>query len=186
VRVALLGLLALVLVGLISPLSSARPTRLPSGYLLILDHRAGPFAYLHSFDKGGPEAYTSALAAFGTPSTFKTDGNLCHVTWQNAGITVGFASALRPCSTGQLFHSSWYGMSLWGPRWHNRLGLRVGQTIARVRRLYPTARFDTDLNSQRLVLLRKRVDEFNFIHLAVIVDRGGRVTSIEVPATYIY
>jgi hypothetical protein len=77
-------------------------------------------------------------------------------------------------------------MSLWGARWHNRLGLRVGQTIAQVRRLYPNARFDTNLNSQQLVLLRKRVDEFNFIHLAVIVDRSGRVTSIEVPATYIY
>jgi hypothetical protein len=186
VRVALLGLISLFLASVVSPPLSAAPTVPRNDYLVILDHRTGPFAYLHSFDKGGPEAYTSALAAFGQPSSFKTDGNLCRVTWQNAGITVGFASALRPCSTGQLFHSSWYGLSLWGTRWHNQLGLRIGQTIAQVRRLYPNARFDTNLNSQKLVLLRKRVDEFNFIHLAVIVDRSGRVNSIEVPATYIY
>lgn len=187
VRIALFGLLALLWGCLAAPSLFARAAPTPrNDSLLILDHRAGPLAYLHSFDKGAPEAYSAALAAFGTPSSFKTDGNLCRVTWQNAGVTVGFASALRPCSTGQLFHAAWYGMSLWGARWHNRLGLRVGQTIAQVRRLYPKARFDTNLNSQQLVLLRKRVDEFNFIHLAVVVDRSGRVTSIEVPATYIY
>jgi hypothetical protein len=47
-------------------------------------------------------------------------------------------------------------------------------------RPYPSAWVGTNLNSQKLVLLRKRVDEFNFIQLTVIVDRGGRVTSIEV------
>jgi hypothetical protein len=74
-------------------------------------------------------------------------------------------------------------MSLWGSRWRNRVGLRVGQSIAQVRRLYPHARFDSNYNSNWLVLLSKRVDEFNFVHLAVVVDRSGRVTSIEVPAT---
>jgi hypothetical protein len=166
--------------------SAATATTPRNNYLLILDHRAGPLAYLRSFERGGPEAYSAALSAFGNPSSFKRDGNLCRVTWKSAGITIGFASALRPCSTAQLFHASWYGMSLWGSRWHNRVGLRVGQSIAQVRRRYPRARFDSDLNNNQLVLLRKRVDEFNFVHLAVVVDRSGRVTSIEVPATYIY
>jgi hypothetical protein len=34
-----------------------------------------------------------------------------------------------------------------------------------VRRLYPKAKFDDDYNSRWLVLLRRYVDEFNFVHL---------------------
>jgi hypothetical protein len=155
-------------------------------YLLILDSRAGPYRYWDSFKKGKPDAYSAALAAFGTPSRFRAEGNLCRVTWRSVGITIGFASQLRPCATQNLFNSAWYGLTLFGRRWHNRFGIRVGMTVAEVRKRYPSADFDSPLRRPWLVLLWKRDHEFRFIHLAVAVDRSGKVTSIEVPATYIY
>jgi hypothetical protein len=157
----------------------------PNDYLLVLDRRAGPYWYLNGFKKGQPNAYSLAVTAFGEPTRLRVRGNVCRVTWAGSGIRVGFASQLRPCVKANLAHSVWYGMSLRGARWHNRK-LRVGDTVAKVRRLYPNARFDRPLGRRWLVLARKRVDEFNFIRLAVAVSRNGRVTSIEVPATYVY
>jgi hypothetical protein len=180
-KAALVALAGLVILAWTGTAQAAR-----NDFVLILDHRAGPYQYFHSFDKGGPRAYADALDKFGTPSSFRTDGNLCHVTWRNAGITIGFASALKPCSTGQLFHSLWYGMSLWGSQWHNQVGLRVGQSISQVRRLYPKAHLDSNYTSNRLIIAMLRDQEFNFVHLAVVVNRSGRVASIEVPATYVY
>ena len=153
-------------------------------YLLILDQRAGPYGYLQSFEKNKPGAYSAALGAFGRPNRFRSDGNLCHVTWVAAGVTVGFASAApRPCASRNLFTSAWYGMSLFGKKWHNRLGLHVGDTIQHVRKLYPGATFE---GGSLLALLHRRDQELLFTRLAVKVNRLGRVTSIEVPAGYIY
>jgi len=157
-------------------------------FLLVLDQRAGPYRYFDSFKKGKPDAYTAALAAFGKPTRFRSEPgtNACPVTWGEAGITITFASyPPRPCSAASLFTSAWLGMTLFGPRWHNRLGIGVGDSITAVRRAYPAATFDR-YQRDWLVLRRLRVDEFNFIHLAVVVNRYGRVTSIEVPPTYIY
>ena len=157
----------------------------PNDNLLVLDHRAGPYSYLNSFKRGRPGAYEAAVAAFGKATRFRASGNLCHITWRNAGVTVGIASRPRPCASANLRAGAWYGMSLHGRKWHNRRGIRVGDPVEKVRRLYPEARFDASRPSW-LLLLRRRVDEFNFIRLAVAVSRQGRVTSIEVPATYIY
>ena len=154
--------------------------------LLILDQRAGQYRYLDSFDNGAADAYSQALAAFGRPSRFRLTGNLCRVTWASAGVSVGFASDTHPCSTASLFRSAWYGMSLFGRTWHTQVGVRVGDSVAKVRRLYPHARFDTEAGRAWLVLARRRQDEFNFVILAVAVNRIGVVTSIEVPAAYVY
>ena len=160
--------------------SSALPR---NDHLLYLDKRAGPYRYLDGFSKGRPDAYTAALNAFGRPNSFLSDGNLCHVKWAGAGVTVGFASAApSPCAASNLFTSSWYGMSLFGARWHTLRGLRVGSTIQQVRKLYPGAKFEGSL----LALLHRRDQELLFTTLGVKVDRLGRVTSIEVPAGYIY
>jgi hypothetical protein len=77
-------------------------------------------------------------------------------------------------------------MSLHGARWHNRLGIRVGDPGAKVRRFYPRARLERPLGAPWLVLVRRQEAEFDFILLAVALDRLGRVTSIEVPAGYVY
>lgn len=171
----------------VAAVAAAAAHALPrNDYLLILDHRAGPHRYLDSFAKGKPGAYSAALDAFGTPTRFRPNGNLCRVTWASTGITIGFASGLRPCAAGSLFESAWYGMTLFGPKWHNRLGIRVGDPVANVRRRYPKARFQESGFPNWLVLVRRKQDEFDFVLLAVVVNRLGRVTSIEVPAAYIY
>jgi hypothetical protein len=121
-----------------APTNVAVSAGLPhNDFPLVLDGRAGPYVYLDSFRKGHPQAYEAAVAAFGTPSTFHADGNLCRVTWSAAGITVGFASELSPCAAAHLYESAWYGMTLTDLRWHNRVGFRVGMSIAEVRSLYP-------------------------------------------------
>jgi hypothetical protein len=158
----------------------------PSDSLLVLGHRAGPYRYLDSFERGKPRAYAAALGAFGEPTRFHTNANFCRVTWAGSGITVGFASAPPGCSRANLSRAAWYGMSLHGSRWHNRWGIRVGDTVAKVRRFYPRARFARPLGTRWLVLVRRREAEFDFILLAVAVNRLGRVTSIEVPAGYVY
>ena len=155
-------------------------------YLLVLEKRAGPYRYLESFERGKPPAYEAALDAFGAPTRARAVGNFCRVTWRSAGITIRFASRPRPCLRRNLALAAWYGMSLHGRNWHNRTGVRVGAPIATVRRVYPGARLDRPLGKPWLVLLRRRVDEFDFIRLAVAVGRNGRVASIEVPAAYVY
>jgi hypothetical protein len=179
---AIIALAAICAMFLATSGAVAAPPR--NDYLLILDQRTGPYRYLQSFEKNKPDAYSAALAAFGSPNRFRNDGNLCHVTWLASGVTVGFASvAPTPCAVRSLFTSSWYGMSLFGRKWHNRLGLHVGDTIQHVRRLYPGATFE---GGSLLALLHRRDQELVFTRLAVKINRLGRVTSIEVPADYIY
>ena len=55
-----------------------------------------------------------------------------------------------------------------------------------MRRSYPKARFEDVGARNWLVLVRRQEDELNFVLLAVAINRLGRVTSIEVPAAYIY
>jgi hypothetical protein len=106
----------------------------PNDFLLVLGHRAGPYRHLDTLKKGQPDAYEAALAAFGEPARLRANANLCRVTWSDVGVTIGFASAPPGCSTANLFSAAWYGMSLHGAHWHNRYGIRVGDTIAKVRR----------------------------------------------------
>jgi hypothetical protein len=164
------------------------PAALPrNDYLLVLDRRAGPYRYLDSFRDGRPGAYDAAVAAFGEPSRLRARSNICDVTWPDPGVTVALAGGLpRPCSAATLRGAAWYGMSLFGPRWHNRLGIRVGDPVTKVRGAYPKARLERPLGKPWLVLVRRKRAEFDLIVLAVAVNRAGRVASIEVPAAYVF
>lgn len=108
------------------------------------------------------------------------------MTWRDYGVTVGFASAPPPCSGSNLYMGAWYGMRLWGQPWHTTRGVRVGQTVAEVRKRYPNARFQRGSDPALLILVQQRDQEFVFVKLAVTINRFGRVSSIEVPAAYIY
>jgi hypothetical protein len=167
--------------------ASAFSSGLPrNDFLLVLDQRVGAYRYLDGFRPGQPRAYEAALSAFGTPTGFRTDGNLCRVTWSSAGLSVGFASQLSPCATAHLFQAAWYGLSLFGPRWHNTLGVKVGMAVQDLRRIFPNARFEQRGAAAWLLLRRRRDQELDFVTLAVVVNRAGRVVSIEVPAAYVY
>jgi hypothetical protein len=161
---ALLGLLAATVVP-------------ANDHLLVLDRRAGPYHYAST------HGYPAAARAFGAPTVKHVDGNLCRVTWAHAGITVGFASGNAPCSGPALAQSAWYGMSLFGTGWHSTRGLRVGSTFAAVKRLYPNVKRPDRRGWVELIPFRDQ--ELRFTKLGVYIH-GGRVTSIEVPATYVY
>jgi hypothetical protein len=154
----------------------------PNDHLLVLERRAGPYFYWYTPEtRYGWDAWGNALSAFGLPTRLHERGTFCRVTWAHAGITVEFASSRRgPCLEEYLEASEWYGMSLYGGPWHNVHGVRIGDTVARVRKLYPRVRFDRARGQRRLVLLWAR-NEPRVVRLAVAINRAGRVTSIEVP-----
>jgi hypothetical protein len=123
------------------------------------------------------------LNAFGLPTRFTDNGPLCRVRWADLGVTVEFASSRpRPCIDKQLNGAEWHGLSLYGEPWHDVRGLSVGDTGARVRKLYPSSRFIRS-RGKRWLGLRWVRNEPRIIRLAVAI-RAGRVTSIEVPATW--
>ena len=161
----------------------------PNDRLLVLDQRAGPYRYLESSTKDCCTAYTDALAAFGAPTHIRRDARTCLVTWRLSGVKVVFAGAPKGCTTGSLRKASWYGLRLFGRGWHDEAGLRIGQTLARVRATYPGARWERKggPHGQRwLVLQRRVVNGVRFVGLAGQFNPRGRLASIHVPAAYVY
>jgi hypothetical protein len=153
----------------------------PNDRLLVLDRRAGQYQYWYGPRPRWP--WGDALDAFGLPTRFSENGTLCRVSWAESGVTVEFASSRpRPCADEQLDGAEWHGLSLYGERWHDVRGLRVGDTVARVHKMYPRTRFVRS-RGKRWLALRWVRNEPRIIRLAVAI-RAGRVTSIEVPATW--
>ena len=74
----------------------------------------------------------TALAAFGSPTTRACDGLLCSVTWRQFGLTMSFYGV--GSREGQLVRAT--GTS---PRWRSATGLRVGDSVDRLRDLYASA-----------------------------------------------
>ncbi len=156
-------------------------------YLLVMDSRAGPYRYLDSVTRDCCTAYADAVKAFGKPTHVRRDANLCLVTWRQRGLKVAFAG--RGCTAQALGSSAWYGLRLFGRRWHNVKGIRIGQRLSGVRRIYPRAVWQPRGGPQRqpwLVLQRRVVNELRFVALAAQFNRFGRVAVIHVPAAYVY
>ncbi len=156
-------------------------------YVLALGDRAGTYRYLDSTTRDCCTAYSDALKAFGTPTHFRRDRNLCLVTWRDRGVKVAFAG--RGCRVGALRSSSWYGLRLFGRRWHNVEGLRLRQRLAAVRRIYPRSRWQprgAPHGQPWLVLQRRVVNGLRFVALAGQFNHRGRLVVIHVPAAYVY
>lgn len=89
----------------------------------------------------------AAIDAFGPPSSCRRirieDGSI--VRWNALGIRIGTAT-LGTIPRGET-PCTWRGMPIWfasvtSRMWTTSLGLRVGDSAARVRRLYPHVHFD--------------------------------------------
>jgi hypothetical protein len=81
-----------------------------------------------------------ARAVFGRPSRLdRTSGATCVAGWSSIGLRIGFYNlgGLNPCgrTTGHFSNAL-----MAGPRWHTSRGLWVGDTVRKLRRIYPTAR----------------------------------------------
>jgi hypothetical protein len=157
-------------------------------FTVVMKERAGPYRYIEALNRG--RSYGAAIAAFGTPSNRGSEfnSNLCTLRWASIGIDIHFASRLKPCARGHVTRSAWYGMRLWDPRWHTLKGLRVGDPVARVRKLYPRATLHTkppQLPSYWLATWRLEPDA----PLSPLLEAqlsGGRVSALVVHAGYVY
>lgn len=98
------------------------------------DHKIGGYAVKADGSLGG------AVDEFGRPSSTRRTGGACDLTWSGLGLRIHFYNlgARDPCSReGGRFGTA----VITGRRWRTSLGLRIGDSVTRLRRLYPRARF---------------------------------------------
>ena len=97
-------------------------------YTIRADHAIGPL-------RVGTATPAQAIAAYGPPSALRRRGTTCTGRWPAASLSLGFLSFdANPCSSGILVHAV-----ATGHRWRTNRGLRVGDSRARLRALYPAA-----------------------------------------------
>jgi hypothetical protein len=152
-------------------------------YTLVLGERAGPYRYWQTLTEG--HAYRRAIGAFGRPSSRGKDtpeSNVCTVRWNGQGIDVGFAWAAGPCGARNLRRATWAGMRLFGDRWKTSKGLRVGDPVARIRRVYPRAQFVSrpPVPGEWWLVVGRR-GELGLQPLLVAEVGAGRVIALRVP-----
>lgn len=97
------------------------------------DHKIGPFAVQRDGTLGG------LISAFGDPSSIRRKGFVCYTRWRPLGLNVTFYNlgGQNPCArrTGHFSQAV-----LTGTQWRTSLGLRVGDSLERMRRLFPRGR----------------------------------------------
>jgi hypothetical protein len=167
--------------------SSAGAEARANDYTLVLRERAGPYRYWRTLTEG--HAYGSAVAAFGRPTARGMDSpesNVCTVRWRGEGADVGFAWAAGPCGARNLRRATWAGMRLFGIRWKTSKGLRVGDPVAMIRRIYPRARFvSRPPVPGEWWLVTGRRGELGVQPLLVAEVGAGRVIALRVPPAHI-
>jgi hypothetical protein len=83
----------------------------------------------------------AAIDAYGTPTSRQADNNECSVSWNAYGIKAQFFfyySAGNPCAPRACHGESTFS----GSKWKTAKGLRIGDAVQRLRKLYPHARKD--------------------------------------------
>jgi hypothetical protein len=153
-------------------------------FTLVIKERAGPYRYLEAL-KGG-RSYGAAIAALGLPSSREPNSNLCTLRWASIGIDIHIASRLNPCARAHVTHGAWYGMRLWGPRWHTHKGLRIGDAAARVKKLYPRATLHTTPRPAYWLATWRLEPDTPLSPLVEAQLSGGRVSVLIVHAGYVY
>ena len=107
-------------------------TGAPASYQVNFPRAIGSFTY---FVRG---TYSAAVRAFGRPTYRKTTAAVtCTVGWSSKGLRIYFASPARPCSRAGLAAAQYTGATFLSRRWSIDRGLRVGDSWARMRKLYP-------------------------------------------------
>lgn len=152
--------------------------------------RLGSYRYYH-LDAGPDTSYEDAVETFGKPSSRGTDdpeSNLCSVRWRNLGLEMGYANAPpEPCALAKFRTGAWYGATIYSRRWRTERGLRVGDSVTRLKQLYPEARFRENAppNPPDWGLVWEGKDETAGYALSADVW-DGRVVAIVVAPGYIF
>jgi hypothetical protein len=88
----------------------------------------------------GTGTLAQARTLYGAPSAIRPRQQTCAVRWPAAGLFVSFLEfSGDPCASG----GAVYAVAT-GRRWHTDRGLRIGDTVARLRALYPRAKAHRD------------------------------------------
>jgi hypothetical protein len=107
------------------------------------DTRIGAFRVKADGTLGG------AIASFSEPSSLKRTGNVsCTAVWSQHGLTIQFYNlgGQDPCSPeGGLFGRA----TMRGDHWMTTKRLRIGDPVATLRRLYPSARHHPGIRGVR-------------------------------------
>lgn len=77
------------------------------------------------------------IAALGAPSSLTRSGKVCLVRWDTLGAAVLAGGGANPCTAGT---ARMHWSRLGGTGWHTDRGLKPGDSLARLRALYPRAR----------------------------------------------
>jgi len=128
---------------------------------------------------GVDPSYAAAVKAFGRPTglTAELPKGVCIARWAKLGLAIRFGSEPSdPCSAASLSRITWAGATVASRMWRTAAGLRVGDTVAWLRRLYPTARSASD--GWLLVYRRGEVGVTVYLRAHV---RVSRVTSLQLP-----
>jgi hypothetical protein len=148
---------------------------------VVLNRRIGPYQdYLHG-------KYAQSVQAFGRPSSRGTtyQSNICTVRWGALGLDMDFVVDLTPCK--DIAQAGWYGATFYVRRWTADRGLRVGDTVTRMRKLYPHAKLkDAPPTPPTWTLATVDRAELGKLPILSATTWGGRVTSITVRSGTIF
>ena len=105
----------------------------PADFTLQADNHIGAFA-----TKTLGSTATKAKTVFGAPtSQRKIAANQCRLVWRGRGLSMVFLEfdpGKNPCRTGAFVQGTMIGRA-----WHTVKGLRIGNSVARLRTLYHAA-----------------------------------------------
>jgi hypothetical protein len=169
---------------LLAVLVTASEAQARSDFVLVpggprLERRIGPFHFLR--DQG---RYPAAVRAFGNPS-LRTAGtgrqdNICIVRWGRVGLQMQFSTGhADPCADSALARGTWVGARVDAGHWRTDNGLGLGDSLEKLRRLYPQATYRPGPpQAWQLLFVRGEVGTTVLLQAQV---RGRRITSFELP-----
>ena len=107
-------------------------TGAPTNYTVNFPRAIGEWTY---FVRG---TYRNAVRVFGHPSSLRTSSPVaCRVSWGSKGLLISFRSPAHPCRAASLATAEYAAASIVSRKWSVDRGLRVGDSFARMRKLYP-------------------------------------------------
>ena len=149
-------------------------------------------ARIASFEAATDPSLAGAIRALGVPSSCRRVSgfrSFASVAWRRLRLRMVFGTygpipPRGPCAAaGRIVLDSAFAT---GPRWRTARGLRVGDSVAKLRRLYPHARRRRFVRGIRpvegwwLVVRLSRVPDRHLVPRLLATARGGRVTGLVV------
>src|SRR5262249_40273179 len=97
--------------------------------------RIGPFVAWRPSVRG---TYAQAASAFGRATSCRVlPGRKSRATWSSIGLTIQFIGVAGACATSS--GAQLQVLSVTGARWRTSKGLAVGDSLTKLRQLYPAA-----------------------------------------------